>query len=212
MKLFKKIIVHVIGFSIMTFAVSLIVKSEQGAFPYDAISYYISQLIPHDFMTIGRASILFGSIWIILNFIVIKKAYVFWSFIIVLGFGSLMDIWFLTLLSSYSAINHDLWFNVIMAFFGLILLGFSLSIIITNKTMPMAPSEVFLIHIKQFINKTWIAKVFIEIVMIVLAILLATIAKDFIQIGWFTLVSAFLLGPIIGQFEKIVVPALGDLS
>ena len=45
----------------------------------------------------------------------------------------------------------------------------------------MAPSEVFLIHIKQFINKTWIAKVLIEIVMIALAILLATVAKDFIQ-------------------------------
>lgn len=212
MKLFKKIMTHIVGFSIMTFAVSLIVKTEQGAFPYDAISYYLSELIPNDFFTIGMSSILFGLAWVLLNFVIIKKPYVFWSLIIVFGFGSLMDLWFKYVLVHYSAAGHDMWFNAAMAFVGLILLGFSLSIIITNKTMPLAPSEVFLVHLKNFIKKTWVAKVAIEAVMISIAITLAFIANNFIQIGWFTLVSAFLLGPIIGQFEKVVVPVLGDLS
>src|SRR5690554_1073042 len=116
----------------MTFAVSLIVKTEQGAFPYDAISYYIAYLIPHDFITIGVASIIFGTIWVLLNFIIIKKAYVFLSLIIVFGFGTMMDLWFEHVLIYYEAVGHDLWFNMMMAFVGLALLGFSLSIIITN--------------------------------------------------------------------------------
>jgi uncharacterized membrane protein YczE len=212
MKLLKKIMVHIFGFSIMTFAVSLIVKTEQGAFPYDAISFYISDLINHPFITIGMASIIFGLLWVLLNYAIIKKLYVFWSLIIVFGFGSLMDLWFEFVLVYYEPSGHEMWFNAMMAFVGLILLGFSLSIIITNKTMPLAPSEVFLVHITQFTKKTWISKVLIETVMISLAVILAWIAGDFVQIGWFTAVSAFLLGSIIGMFEKIVVPILGDLS
>src|SRR5690554_1498099 len=212
MKLFKKIVVHVIGFAIMTFAVSLIVKTEQGAFPYDAISYYISTLISHEFFTIGMSSIIFGVIWVLINFAIIKKVYVFWSLIIVFGFGSLMDLWFQHVLIYYNSSGHELWFNVVMAFVGLILLGFSLSIIITNYTMPLAPSEVFLVYITKYTKKTWISKVLIETVMIIVAITLALIAGNFIQIGWFTIVSALLLGSIIGMFEKVVRPVLGDLS
>ncbi|WP_162146959.1 hypothetical protein [Acholeplasma granularum] len=210
MKLFKRIMLHVFGFAIMTFAVSLIVKTEQGAFPYDAISYYLSKIIDHEFVTIGVASIFFGLTWVLVNFIIIKKAYVFWSLIIVFGFGSLMDIWFANVLVHYNPQNHEIWFNALLAFTGLILVGFSLSIIIRNKSLPLAPSEVFLVYLTGYTKKTWLSKVLIETVMIGLALLLAVIAKDFVQIGWFTIVSAFLLGIIISLFEKVVKPIISD--
>lgn len=202
MKLFRRILLHMFGFLLMTLSVSIIIKTKQGAFPYDAISYYLSILIDHDFFTIGVSSIIFGLIWVILNFIVIKDVKVFWSLIIVFGFGYLMDLWFAFVLVHYNV--SEMWLNGLVALGALFLLGFSLSIIISNKSLPLAPSEVFMVHIIKYTKKSWIAKIYIEMTLIVIALILATMAGNYEQISWFTFVSVVLVGPFITINQKFV--------
>lgn len=124
--------------------------------------------------------ILFGFVWVLLNFVIIKKFYVFWLLIIVFGFGLLMDLWFKYVLVYYSVVGYDMWFNVSMVFVGLILLGFSLFIIIINKIMLFVLLEVFLVYLKNYIKKIWVVKVVIEVVMILIVIILVFIVNNFI--------------------------------
>ncbi len=208
MKLFRRILLHIFGFLIMTFAVSLILKTKQGAFPYDAISYYVSNLIDHPFFTIGVSSIIFGLIWVALNYILIKKVTVFWSLIIVFGFGYLMDFWLIYVLKDYAV--SETWLNVVFALVGLVLLGFSLAIIISNKSLPLAPSEVFMVHITKYTKKSWLSKIYIEGVLILIAFILASISKEYTQLSWFTFVSVVTVGPVINFFQHIVSKFIAD--
>ncbi len=202
MKLFRRILLHILGFALLSFSVALILKTNQGSFPYDGIAYYISMLINHPFFTIGVASIIFGFVWVLLNLILIRKWYVLQSAIIVFTFGYFMDFWYYIVFNDYSI--TEVWLNAIIAVASLVVLGFSISLIIFNKRFPMGPSEIFLTHITTFTKKTLLSKLYIELALITILFTLAIIAGSFEQFGWFTFVSVIMIAPVISYSQKFL--------
>lgn len=202
MRLFRRILLHIIGFALLSFSVALILKTNQGSFPYDGITYYISILINHPIFTIGVSSIIFGALWVLLNLILIKKWYVLQSLIVVFTFGYFMDFWYYLVFNDYHI--TEVWLNALIAVASLFILGFSISLIIFNKRFPIGPAEVFLIHITKYTKKTLLSKLYIESTLTVILLVFAVIAGTFEQVGWFTFVSVILIAPVISYSQKLL--------
>lgn len=208
MQLFKRILLQIFGYSFMAFGIAMIIRSNQGSFPYDAISFYLSELIPIDFLTIGVASILIGITWSILNFIILKKLKVFLSLIIVFTIGYLIDLFYYIVLGSYDASNTIM--NIMVAVVGLIIVCFSVGIIVLNKSLPGAPSETTLVYLQTKIKSNWAPKLIIEGSLALIAFVLGLIYGDLFQLGWFTLLCVFGCGPMINLFSRLFKNVIGE--
>lgn len=203
MKLFRRILLQIFGYAFMASGIAMIIHGKQGSFPYDAISFYLSELIPLDFLTIGTASIIIGVTWTILNAILNKSLKVFLSLIVVATIGLIIDFFYYTVFGAYVADN--LLINIIISVVGLVIVCFSVGIVVLNKSLPAAPSEIALIFLSSRIKIGWLPKIIIEGGLATIALILGIIYGDISQIGWFTLLCVFGCGPMINFFRSILI-------
>lgn len=208
MYLTKRILIHLAGYLVMGLGVIFMYRALQGSFPYDAISHYITVLVNQSWMTLGFASMIFGTAYTLLNFAIMRKWQVFIGLIPVYTFGFVLNFWELIIPKGYSW-GHP-FLNGTMAIVGLFIYGLGIAMLLVNKKFPIAPSELMMMYLKvKLNNKTFLAKLIIEISLITIAMTLAWITQDFSQIGWFTFASVILIGPIIQFFEKFTVKLFG---
>ncbi|VEU83119.1 hypothetical protein [Acholeplasma hippikon] len=203
MKLFKRILLQVLGYFIMSSGIALILHGKQGAFPYDAISFYLAELIPVDFLTVGRASFIIGISWTILNFILIKNWRIFFSLIVVFSIGSFIDFFDLIVFKGFYPTTFFM--NALISVVGLVIVCFAVGIVVLNKSLPAAPSEIALVYLSSKIKTGWVPKIIIEGGLAVIAVILGLIYGNLFQIGWFTILCAFGCGPMINFFRKILI-------
>jgi len=194
-----RVLLHVIGYLIIALGVVLIYRAEQGAYPIDAVSYYLNELIPG--IDLGIASIIINGAWVILNFILIRKWQTLGSFIIVFTFGYLINLWDWIIPANLT--QYGLLLQIPLALSGLVLLGAGIALIMFNARFPLTPSEVCFLFVNEKVNSTVKTKLIIEVTMITIAITLAAIAGQFSQIGWLTIASVLTIGFIISFFQKI---------
>lgn len=194
-----RILLHIIGYLAIGLGVVLIYRANQGAYPIDAMSFYLSELIPS--LSIGNASIIINGAWVVLNFILIRKWHTLLSFLIVLSFGYIIDFWNLWILKDL--VISGIVFQILGALGGLILLGGGIALIMFNTKFPLTPSEVFFIWLNDKVKSTVKTKLMIEATLITMAITMAFIASDWSQIGWFTVIAVLTMGSVISIFQKI---------
>jgi uncharacterized membrane protein YczE len=201
MKLISRISLHIVGYFLMGLAVTLIYRSHQGAYPIDAMTYYVHLISNHPFITIGMASIILNTLWAVFNFILSKKPQMFLSLILVFTFGYMIDFWNVWILKDFYI--EDAFVQFLTGLSALILLSAAIALVTFNKRFPVTPSEAFLIFLADKLKHTAKAKILMELILTLIAITLALISWNFTQLGWLTVASVLFIGYIILFFQKI---------
>ena len=139
----NRVIIHTMGYLILGLGIMLIIKTKIGSFPYDATVYYLMKIINVKEIDFGITSIITGGIITIINFILIRKKEVFFSFLLILVFGFVLSFWGWVLPDSiYQGTFH---LDFLIALLGITIVSIALAIIIQNKRFPTSPPEMSLI-------------------------------------------------------------------
>lgn len=200
MKLFKRLLLHVFGYAIVSFGISVIIQANIGLFPYDAISSYISDLLGNK-IGIGTASIIVSFIIAVLNFILIKKWRTFLSMMNAVIVGVLIDL-FMILVSGISVTGT--FYPYIVGLVGLIISGIGIAVVIFNESLPVAPSEQLLIYLNTKTHRPLISKLIIEGSLLITAIILGVLTGNFEYITWVTFALIFLISPVVDLAYKVL--------
>lgn len=199
----NRIIIHTMGYLILGLGIMLIIKTKIGSFPYDATVYYLMKIINVKEIDFGITSIITGGIITIINFILIRKKEVFFSFLLILVFGFVLSFWGWFLPDSiYQGTFH---LDFLIALLGITIVSIALAIIIQNKRFPTSPPEMSLIYLIGKTKNPFISKLIIELTFILIALIMAFILNDFSQITWFSLVTIPLSSVLIHIFNKFII-------
>lgn len=196
----KRIIAHIGGFILIGLGVSLIIYSNQGAFPIDALNWFIANLIPSSIIDNGIVNYVVSILLAVLTYFIVKKPKVFIS-VIMVTFVSLAISVFGRILTPL--IPDHLALKIILAPVGLLLIAFGSNFTIVSG-LPSAPVEQLMMVLTQYTNSMKKARYFMEAVFLALAIITGLIYKDlWAQVNWFTLVAVLFIGPLM----EFLIPA-----
>ncbi|MFA6800507.1 MAG: hypothetical protein WCR19_00205 [Acholeplasmataceae bacterium] len=200
MKLFE----HILGFLIISIGIVFVINAKLGAGSLDAFNYYLTELLGKysNFITLGRISILNGTLVMFLAYMIKKDKKIFISFIFLFLVGNFIDIsqWAFSFVSVtlYDALIE----RFILASLGTIIISFGVSMTILTGYQP-SPFEALLLVLDEKIHNISLTKILIDGTYLIGAFILGFIYKDvFEQIGIFTIVLTFLTGILVNHFTK----------
>jgi uncharacterized membrane protein YczE len=176
--------------------VSLTIKSDMGAGPWDALNVGLSTTFG---LTVGSWVIIIGLILIGLNAVLLKEKPDFLAIFTIVIVGVLIDFWLIYVLK---ALEPSTWINqLVVLVLGLIFLAFGISTYLQAK-YPLIPIDRFMLAIQYRLKvNLMIAKTIGELT----ALILAFIFNGPIGIG--TIIIALVVGP----FVQLFVPPLARL-
>ncbi|MFX3625522.1 MAG: YitT family protein [Ectobacillus sp.] len=181
------------GISILTLGVSLTLKANLGAGPWDALSAGQSKTFG---LTIGVWVIINGLLLLFVNAYLLKEMPQFFAVITFVLIGSMIDFWLLKVLRDWNP--TELIYRGGTLVCGIILLALGVSMYLQSR-YPVNPIDHLMIALhRRFGVNLMAAKTIGEMTALVFAILL----KGPIGVG--TLVIAFTIGPIIQIFYEPV--------
>jgi uncharacterized protein len=191
----SRLLSYIIGLIILSFGVTLTIKSDIGTGAWDALNVGLSKII----FTVGTWVGIVGIILIVINAILLKKRPDFYALItiFIVGFG--IDLWLLLL----KPLDLHSWLMKFLIFaIGLALLALGISTYLQAKFAPVPIDNLMLAIHTRFGIRISVAKTIGEC----LAFVFALVFKGPIGIG--TILVTLLIGPIIHFFypriEKLI--------
>ncbi|MBM6616488.1 YczE/YyaS/YitT family protein [Bacillus suaedaesalsae] len=184
-----RILFYLIGLTILSMGVSLTIKSDMGAGPWDALNVGLSNTFG---LTVGSWVIIVGLILIILNGFLLKERPDFLAIFTIVIVGFFIDFWLIYVFENLEPAT--IVSKLIILFLGLLFLSFGIATYLQSK-YPLIPIDRFMLSI-QFRLKVnlMVAKTLGELT----ALVLALIFKGPIGIG--TIIIALTVGPFIQVF------------
>jgi len=201
--LIKKLFIHVVGLLLMAIAISMIIATSVGASPYDALNEYLRMLLKVHPNQLGYVSTTMG---VILTLIVYyfnrdKKVFISIFFLVLIGLfinGSLTLIYKTDIKQAHIVVKY------VLALISLFVLGFGTALTLTTGLTPSTLEEVALL-VNQKVKNFSIAKVLLDFLFLVIAVILGLILGDvFAQINFFTIVMMAFTGPVIDLNYRFV--------
>lgn len=199
----KKLFIHVVGLLLMAIAISMIIATSVGASPYDALNEYLRMLLKVHPNQLGYVSTTMG---VILTLIVYyfnrdKKVFISIFFLVLIGLfinGSLTLIYKTDIKQAHIVVKY------VLALISLFVLGFGTALTLTTGLTPSTLEEVALL-VNQKVKNFSIAKVLLDFLFLVIAVILGLILGDvFAQINFFTIVMMAFTGPVIDLNYRFV--------
>jgi uncharacterized membrane protein YczE len=184
-----RVLFYLIGLFILSFGVSLTIKSNLGAGAWDALNVGLSQTIG---LTVGSWVFIVGIILIIVNAFLGKKRPDYLAVITIFLVGTFIDFVLLFMLEAWLPVDMVVRFITLLG--GVVALSFGIAIYLQAK-FPLVPIDNLMVSLQERFNiKLMTAKTLGEI----LALIFAFIFKGPIGIG--TLIITFGIGPLIQVF------------
>ncbi|MFA5692253.1 MAG: hypothetical protein WC907_01440 [Acholeplasmataceae bacterium] len=186
----------------MGLGITLMLRSRVGAFPYDSVIHYIQTIINIPEIDFGITSIFVGALITLINFFLIKNKKVFLSITLLLGFGYILKFWHYVIPNNIYQETYYL--NLLISLTGITITSVGIAMIIQLNDFPLSPTEVTLIYFKEKFKKTFYAKLFIETILIIIALILASFVKDFEQITLISIISIPISSMIVHAFDQLI--------
>lgn len=181
-----RVLFFLIGIFILSFGVSLTIKSDLGAGAWDALNVGLSHTIG---LTVGSWVFIVGIILIILNTFLGKRGPDYLAVITIFLVGTFIDFWLILVMEAW--MPADMVVRFITLLVGIASLSFGISVYLQAK-FPLVPIDNLMVSLQERFNiKLMTAKTIGEI----LALIFAIIFKGPIGIG--TLIITFGIGPLI---------------
>ena len=187
----------------MAIAISMIIATSVGASPYDALNEYLRMLLKVHPNQLGYVTTTMGAILtlIVYYFKRDKKVFISIFFLVLIGLfinGSLTLIYKTDIKQAHIVVKY------VLALISLFVLGFGTALTLTTGLTPSTLEEVALL-VNQKVKNFSIAKVLLDFVFLVIAVILGLILGDvFAQINFFTIVMMAFTGPVIDLNYRFV--------
>lgn len=179
----------IIGLSIISFAVALIIKVDIGAGPWDALNVGLSKTIG---LTVGTWVFIVGIILIFINALLLKDRPQYMSIVTVFILGLFIDFWVVVAFDDWGL--QSLLVRGGLLILGCILLSLGIATYL-QANFPPSPIDKLMIAIQ---NRTGVNMMLAKTIGEVLALILALIFRGPIGIG--TVIIVVLIGPVIQFF------------
>ena len=189
----KRSLFYLIGLFVLSFGVSLTIKSNVGAGAWDALNVGLSNTIG---LTVGSWVFIVGIILIIINTFLRKSKPDYLAVITIFLVGVFIDFWLIAVYPDWTP-EGIVWRSVLLLA-GMVFLAFGIATYLQAK-FPLIPIDNFMLGIQERLKvKLMTAKTFAEI----FALIFAIIFKGPVGVG--TLIITFGVGPIIQFFFPIL--------
>lgn len=199
----KHVIISILSLILLSFGVAIMVKSEIGLAPWDALTATISQLTSLKF---GTASILSNFVLIVLQIFILRNKFKlsYWAQIpIIFGFGSVIN-FFLYQILQFNLSSY--WAKLIFFAFGNIVAAFAISFLFTLDIILMPPemfsSAVDKVSRYKFSN----VRLFIDIISVIICLTSTLLFSTTLQIREGTIISIIVFNLSLKIFIKLVGP------
>ncbi|KAA0544917.1 membrane protein [Bacillus sp. BGMRC 2118] len=184
-----RMIFYLVGLTILSMGISLTIKSDMGAGPWDALNVGLSNTIG---LTVGSWVIIVGSILIIINGFLLKVRPDFLAILTIVLIGFIIDFWLIFVFAHLEPVGIVQ--KLIILVIGLIALAFGIATYL-QANYPLSPIDRFMMGIRYRLKvNLMVAKTLGELT----ALVLAFIFKGPIGIG--TIIVALMVGPFIQIF------------
>lgn len=196
-----RFVFYCIGLLSLSLGVSLIIKGDLGAAPWDALAVGESTLLH---LSIGTCIFMNGCILILINALLLKEAIQWLAALSIFVIGMMVDYWITTGLKTVEPVGFGQQLSLVLI--GILLLGIGISIYLQAK-LPSSPMDTFMVAIhRRFGLNLRNARLLNEAI----AITLAMVFHGAVGIG--TVIVACLLGFIIHIFYPIMERMYGKWS
>jgi uncharacterized protein len=190
MTLFYRILFFLIGLLILSFGISLTIKSGLGSGAWDALNVGLSETIG---FTPGTWVVLVGILLIILNSFLLKSRPDFGAIITLLLTGVFIDFWLLQIFEQF--VLNEIYLKLLVLIGGVLSIGVGISIYIQAR-LPLSPIDNLMMAIQaRFGVNLMKAKTIGELTALILAFFFSG------PIGVGTLMVTFSVGPLIQLFS-----------
>ena len=185
----KRSIFYILGLIILSFGVSLTIKSDLGAGAWDALNVGLSNTIG---LTVGSWVFIVGIILIFVNAYLRKTKPDYLAVITIFLVGIFIDFWLLRVFPNWDPTGYALKFVVLIG--GMLLLGFGIATYLQAK-FPVVPIDNLMLALQDRLGfKLMTAKMTGELIALVLALLFGG------PVGIGTIIVTFGVGPVIQLF------------
>ena len=197
-----RLVSYFIGLFIMTLGVSMSVKSNLGVSPVSSIPYTITCITG---LEMGKATILFHIVLVILQIIILRKAFKMKNLLQVLVgivFGYFTT--FSNYLFSFMPTPYSIAFRLFMMLFSTILIAFGIFLYLPSDIVPLAGEGAM----KAVSDKTNIVfnkvKIGFDITMVVISLCSCLLALGKLgSVGAGTIIAAVLVGAVLGVINRL---------
>lgn len=187
----RRILFFIVGLIILTFGVVLIIQSNVGASPWDALAVGESKVFN---ISVGSFVFINGIILILINSILLKEKPDILSAITVFVIGRLIDFWLVYVFTEYSPEGSVQKFASL--FTGILILGIGVPMYLQAK-FPSSPMDNIMVAIhRRFGLSLRISRIISEGSALVLAYLFGG------PIGIGTIIVTISLGPVVQFFYQ----------
>lgn len=201
MKKYTRYLVFIIGILVLTFGVAIQSKSGLGVGPWDALNFGLSEKFG---LTTGQWMWILSAVALILSAVIKKGLPNILTFITVLLVGGCIDFWVLVVLKNVQFEGTVLRYS--MYCLGTVICAFGVAMYLLPR-LPQNPIDYLMVTIQDKFNmKVMYAKLLIDITCFVIAFIL----KGPIGVG--TILALVLVGPLVGIFEKMIMPTYENLT
>lgn len=197
-----RLVSYFIGLFIMTLGVSMSVKSNLGVSPVSSIPYTITCITG---LEMGKATILFHIVLVILQIIILRKAFKMKNLLQVLVgivFGYFTT--FSNYLFSFMPTPDSIAVRLVMMLFSTILIAFGIFLYLPSDIVPLAGEGAM----KAVSDKTNIVfnkvKIGFDITMVVISLCSCLLALGKLgSVGAGTIIAAVLVGAVLGVINRL---------
>lgn len=183
----KRIAIYLVGLSITSFGIALIVLSQIGAGPWDAVAVGLNS---HLGLTIGLWSIIAQALVVFITWFIERKRFQYGSVVAIVLRSWFLDIWIYVILSNVDFTSSVAlqWFTLLM---GVVSAGIGIGIYIEAK-LPRTPIDGLMMALhERFRWSLSVSRIGIELSGVMIALLLSG------PVGFGTLLIAVTLGRIV---------------
>ncbi|MBM4764437.1 membrane protein [Bacillus sp. B15-48] len=190
MRLLYRMVFFLVGLTILSFGISLTIKSGLGSGAWDALNVGLSETIA---FTPGSWVVIIGVALIFVNSLLLKNRPDFGAIITLFITGLFIDFW---LLRVFVHLNVDEFLSMIIVLLsGILLIGLGISIYIQAKLLLSPIDNLMMALSKRFGLKLMVAKTIGEVIALVLALIFSG------PIGIGTIIVTLGIGPLIQLFS-----------
>lgn len=177
---------YLIGLALLSLGICLMILSDLGAGPWDALYVGLSDIIG---FTVGSWVFIVGVLLIIINSVLLKKVPDFSAIITILIIGSFIDFWLLIVFSTYSVTGMAMRIFLLTA--GIVIIGIGICFKL-QSSFARNPVDNLMMALQSLSGKSLaVTKTVMEVFILVLAFFIGG------PIGIGTIIVTFAIGPLI---------------
>ncbi|MFC0557626.1 YczE/YyaS/YitT family protein [Halalkalibacter alkalisediminis] len=187
----KRIAIYLVGLSLTSFGIALIILSQIGAGPWDAVAVGLNT---HLGLTIGLWSIIAQAMVVFITWLVERKRFQYGSVVAIVLRSWFLDIWIYVILKNVDFTSSETlqWFTL---FIGVVTVGIGIGLYIEAR-LPRTPMDGLMIALhERFHWSLNVSRIGIELSGVIFALLLSG------PVGLGTVIIAVTLGRVV-QFSN----------